>query len=144
MFSPLSVCLSVWVFVCLWIGYLKTLWTHLDEIWWRGWICDKDEKIIFWWRSKSRSGYDNYLITFATESGRRLCFHPCLFVCLFVWRISQKVVDGFGRNFGRLGVRPGQIDSILVQVRMQIRPISGIQNVNCSALRRYMLHWVPF
>ena len=33
-------------------------------------------------------------------------------------------------------------DSILVKVRMQIRHISGIQNVNCTACWRYALYQV--
>jgi len=37
-----------------------------------------------------------------------------------------------------------QANSILVEVRMQIRPISGTQNVNCSAWRRYALYRVLF
>ena len=35
------------------------------------------------------------LITSANEVGRRLFIHPCL----SVRRITQKVIDGFGRNF---------------------------------------------
>ena len=51
--------------------------------------------------------------------GWRLCFHPFLFVCLSVSRISQNVVDGFGRNLvDRLGVWQGWIDSILVKIRI--------------------------
>ena len=51
------------LFVCLWARYLKKLWTDSDETWWTGWVCDKGELIRFWWRSKSGSGYENYLIT---------------------------------------------------------------------------------
>ena len=29
-------------------GYLKKLWTDPDEIWWAGWLCDKDKLIRFW------------------------------------------------------------------------------------------------
>ena len=73
---------------------------------------------------------------------RRLCFHPCLFVWLKM--ISQKVVDWFGRNLvDRLGVWRGRIDLILVKIWIWIRPISGIQNVNCSAWWRYALYRVP-
>jgi len=43
MFSPLS--------FCLWAGYLITLWTDSDEIFWIRLECDKDQIIIFWWRS---------------------------------------------------------------------------------------------
>ena len=32
------------------------------ETWWTGWECHSEELIQFWWRSKSRSGYENYLI----------------------------------------------------------------------------------
>ena len=28
----------VCLFVCLCAGYLKKLWTDLDEIWWTGWV----------------------------------------------------------------------------------------------------------
>ena len=51
LFSPLSVCL----FVCLWTAYHKKLWNS-DEIWWRDWVCDKEENITFWWRLESGSG----------------------------------------------------------------------------------------
>ena len=34
------------VYLCA--GYLKKMWTDLDEIWWLGWVCDKDEVIRFW------------------------------------------------------------------------------------------------
>ena len=45
-----------------------------------------------------------------------------LSVCLFVCRISQKVVDGSGRKFvDRLGVLQGRIDSILVKIRIRIQ-----------------------
>uniref|UniRef100_A0A8C4QSB1 Uncharacterized protein n=1 Tax=Eptatretus burgeri TaxID=7764 RepID=A0A8C4QSB1_EPTBU len=44
--SCLSVCLPL--FGCLCAGYLKKLWTDLHEIWWAGWVCDKDELIRFW------------------------------------------------------------------------------------------------
>ena len=53
MFSPLSVCLSV----CLCAGYLKKLLSDLDEILWRGSVCDEDELIRFWSRSGSGSDY---------------------------------------------------------------------------------------
>ena len=26
-------------------GYFKKLWMDPDEIWWAGWVCDKDERI---------------------------------------------------------------------------------------------------
>ena len=44
MFSSLCVCL----FVCSCTGYLKKLWTDLDEMLWMGWVCDKDEMIRCW------------------------------------------------------------------------------------------------
>ena len=37
-----------------------------------------------------------------------------------------------------------QADLILVKVRIQIRRIGGIQNVNYSVWRQYVLFWVPF
>ena len=55
-------------------------------------------------------------------------------VCLFVSTISEKVMDGFWRKLvERLRVWQGQADSILVHVWIEIRPISGIQNVISSA-----------
>ena len=50
----LRLCFHPCLIVCLWAGYLKKLWMHSDEILWRGWMCDKDELIRFWWRSGSR------------------------------------------------------------------------------------------
>ena len=42
-FTPGCLCLSV----CLCARYLKELWMDSDEIWWAGWVCDKDELIRF-------------------------------------------------------------------------------------------------
>ena len=42
--------------------YLKKLWTDSDETWWTCWVCDKEELIQFWWRSRSTSGYENFFI----------------------------------------------------------------------------------
>ena len=58
--------------------------------------------------------------------------------------ISQKVVDELWQNeVDELVKWQEQVNSILVKVRIQIRPISGIQNVNGSAWRRYALYQVP-
>ena len=65
-----------------------------------------------------------FISTSATEGGRKLYFHPCLSVCLwlFVCSISQKVVDGFGLNLvDMLGVWQGRTDSILVKIQIRIR-----------------------
>ena len=44
--------------------------------------------------------------------------------CLFVYRISQKVVDEFGQNLvDRLDVSQGRIDSILVKIQIWIRAL---------------------
>jgi len=56
-FHPLSVCL----FFCV-TGYLKKLWTDPDEILWTGLVCDKDELIRFWWRSRSGSDNENFWV----------------------------------------------------------------------------------
>ena len=49
------------------------------------------------------------------------------------------------KSCGRIRMKlGGWVDSILVQVRIQIRPISGIENVKCSVWRRYALHRVLF
>ena len=34
--------------VCLYAGYLKKLFTDLDEILRTGWVCDKEEMFQFW------------------------------------------------------------------------------------------------
>ena len=62
----------------------------------------------------------------------------CLSVCLSLSRISQKVMGRFRWNLvDRLRVWQGRIDSILVEVRIQIWPIGWTQNINCSAWWRY-------
>ena len=51
----------------------------------------------------------------------KVMFSPLCLFFLFVCRISQNVVDGFGRNLvDRLGVSQGRIDSILVKIRIRI------------------------
>ena len=70
----------------------------------------------------------------------------CLSVCLVV--CEHDISKSYGRiwrKLGRqLGMWRGWIDSILVQVRIQIRPISGKQHVTCSAWQRFALYRVPF
>jgi len=130
MFSPL--------FVCLWAGYLKTLKTDLDEPWWTRWLCDKEELIRFWWRSES--GNEKFLKLlqwfFTIERWGQKIKHSMMF---------QKVVDRLWQNLmDELDRWQEQADSILVQIRMQIRPMSELQNVNCSTWWRYALYRVPF
>ena len=70
--------------------YVKKLWMDSDKTWWTGWVCNKDKLIRFWWRYKSGSGYQNYLITSATEGEGGYVFTTvCLSVCLCLCRISQ-------------------------------------------------------
>ena len=53
----------------------------------------------------------------------------------YISTISQKVVDGFGRNLvGRLGVWQGRIDSILVKIRIWIRELYNFKS-DSSPLR---------
>ena len=64
--------------------------------------------------------YVHRVITSATKDGGYVFTPFCLSV--FLYRISQKVVDKFGRNLlDRLGVSEGQIDSILVTIQIRIR-----------------------
>ena len=54
-------------------------------------------------------------------------------------------MDGFEQNLiDELGRRQEQANLILVQVQIKIPSISGIQNVHCSAWRRYELYRAPF
>jgi len=62
MFSSSSLSVSVCLLICLW-GYLK-LWTDSGEIWWTGWVCEKDEFVRICWRSDS--WYDNFFEWFVT------------------------------------------------------------------------------
>ena len=52
------------LFVFLWAGRVKKLWTYLDETRWTGWVCDEDRLIRFSWRSGFRS--DNFCEWFFT------------------------------------------------------------------------------
>jgi len=45
-FTPFSLFVCLFVFLCT--GYLKKLWTALDEMSWTGSVCDKDKLIRFW------------------------------------------------------------------------------------------------
>ena len=59
--------------------------------------------------------------------------------------LSPKVIYELWQNEVDELVKWGeQANLILVMVGIQIWPVSGIQNVNCSACRRYALHRVPF
>ena len=82
------------------------------------------------------------VMTFATEGGRRICFHP--FLSVSVSRISQKVVDGFRLNLMDELVKWWEQANSILEVWIQIRPISGIQNLNWSAWSRYALHLSAF
>ena len=55
MFSPLSVCLSV--FVC---RISQKFCTDPNKILWTGSVFDKDKLIRFWWRSGCGSDYQNF------------------------------------------------------------------------------------
>ena len=46
-FTPLCVFVCL-LLVCLCARYLKKLWMDSDDIWWAGWVCDKDELLRFW------------------------------------------------------------------------------------------------
>ena len=66
----------------------------------------------FWWRSGSRSDYENFSVIF---------HHWEIWPKIIYSTISQKVVDGFRRNLvDMLGVWPRQIDSVLVNIWIQI------------------------
>ena len=66
--------------------------------------------------------------------------------------ISCPVEHNIQKSYGRVMTKLGdelvrwqeQADSIFVVVRINIRPMSGIQNVTCSAWWRYALNRVPF
>ena len=87
------------------------------------------------------------VVTSTTEGRRRLCFTPvslsCLFVVVFsVYKIYQNVMHRLGLNLvNRLGVLQKRI--ALIWGKIQIQPVSGIQNVNCSACQRYTVYRVP-
>ena len=101
----------VHLFVCLCAGYLKKLWTDPDEILWIGWVCDKDERITFWWRSRSGSNYYNFWV---------ILHHWEIRPKMIYSTISQKVVDGFRWNLvDTLCVLQELIDSILVKIWIQ-------------------------
>ena len=67
----------------------------------------------------------------------------CLFVVVFsVYKIYQNVMHRLGLNLvNRLGVLQKRI--ALIWGKIQIQPVSGIQNVNCSACQRYTVYRVP-
>ena len=65
------------------------------EIWWTGWVCDKDEMMIFWRRSGS--GDENFkVILHRREMGRKTMDST----------ISQKAMFEFGRNSVQVGCLP--------------------------------------
>ena len=81
-FATIMLCPMSVLFV--WVQDISKLWTDLDETWWTGWVCDKDELIRFWRRS--RFGSDNFLSDSSPLRER---------VETIYITISQKVVDGF-------------------------------------------------
>ena len=76
---------------------VKEFYTHSLSIWLKFSIWNKFQisaflsqmKMILWWM----------LICALLPPPRRLRFYPCLFVCLSVVNITQKVINRFQRNF---------------------------------------------
>ena len=98
--------------------HFKKLWLDSDETWWAGCVCNIEELIRFWWRS----GSDNFFKTDPSPLNDR--------AKLICSTIFQRIRDGFGWNFVDELVRwEEQAHYIFVQVRIQIQPIRGIQNV---------------
>ena len=66
---------------------------------------------------------ESMIFTSATKGKGGYVFTPfCLSVCVSVYRISQKVVDGSGWNFvDRSGVWQGQTDYIFMTIQIRIR-----------------------
>ena len=102
---------------------------------WIGWVSD-DKLIPFGWRSGS--GYDKFLKLICHYGENHGAKNN-------VWNISLKVVDELWQNkVDELGRWQEQGNWILVQIQIQIRPISGIHFLNCSAWRRCVLYQVPY
>ena len=121
-FTCIVRCMSSSMFVCLWTKYLKKLWTDLDEICGRVWYVTRKN----WFDFGEDPNPDPDPIIFLSKSSPFSDRAKTIYST-----ISQKVMDGFGQNLLDELVRwQEQADEILVQVRIQIRPISGIQNVN--------------
>ena len=72
----------------------------------------------------------------------------CLSSCLWAGYLKKLCMDSdeiwwIGWVYDKIGGQE-QANSILLKVRMQIRSVGGIRNVNCSAWRRYVLYQVSF
>ena len=113
----------------------KKLWTDSDQIWWGIWVCDNKNSFIF----------GENLVPIA------VFFSKKIEAILHHWEMVSKhyktwYLKMFGQNMTKFGGWVGrwqeQADSISVKVRIETRPISGIQNINCSAWRRYALYRV--
>ena len=53
-------CIHPCLFVCLWASISKSYWRIRTKLGWRGWVCDEDELMRIWWRTRSGFGYQNF------------------------------------------------------------------------------------
>ena len=79
---------------CLWAWYLKKLWTDSEEIWWTGWVCDKDELIWFFEDPDARI---SQVILYHREMGLKT--KHCMIFQNVVVKLWQNMMDELGNGW---------------------------------------------